>query len=156
MDFRFFAVFVTAALTLELMILPIAVGEARKYRGGDYNGIDDKVTAKLAKSGYYKGMDNYGSWAMYEWTYKGKKCHVTFSEHNKTHQRISPLLRNSAFWNPPGGTYPPETEITVSRRTGRYKAPEGERRTSRLGAVLVLAALAAAYAIATAACGSPV
>ena len=156
MDFRFFAVFVTAALALELMILPIAVGKARKYRSGNYNGADDKVTAKLAKSGCYKGTDNFGGWARYEWTYKGRRRHVTFSEHNKTHQRISPLLRDSAFWNPPGGTYPPETEITVSRRTGRYKAPEGERRTGRLGAVLTLAALATAYVIASAVCGAPV
>ena len=144
MDEKFFWTFVGITLILEIIPIRMVMQKANEYRHTDFSDIDDVVTATLKKSGSYKGDQRWVDWAKYEWTYNGRKRHVTFYDNNAT---ISPLEINAAHWDPPSGSYPYETKITVNRKTGKFKVKEGERRVQKMNVGLVLFAFVAAYII---------
>ena len=128
MDTRFFFTFFIVTLILEIIPIKKVMQQANTYRMTDYSDIDDKVKAMLIKSGS-SNDDKTGLeyWGKYEWYYNGKRHRKLFSG--------SP------------SDYPYELEITVNRKTGKYKTPEAERRISKMNMLLIVGAFVLGYII---------
>ncbi len=128
MDTKFFLIFFVVTLILEIIPIRRVMRKANTYRSTDYSDIDDQVTATLLKSGSsYDDKDGWDYWGRYEWYYNGKRRRKTL------HNTLS--------------DFPYEMKITVNRRNGRYKTPEGERRVYRMNVMLVLGAMILGYII---------
>ena len=110
------------------------MSQVNTYRSTDYSDIDDKVTAVQIKSGTVRDEKRgWEYWARYEWYYNGKRRRKTFYD----------TLNN----------FPYEMQITVNRKNGRYKVPEGERRVQKLNVTLIVLAAIGGYVIASLICG---
>jgi len=134
MDAKFGVIFFIATLILEIIPSKRFMEQVNTYRITDYSDIDDKVTATQIKSGSYKDdKKGWVNWAMFEWYYNGKRRRATLYDTLNT--------------------FPYEMQITVNRKTGRYKEPEGERRVHKLNVLLVLLAVVGGYIIASLICG---
>ena len=138
MDTKFFFTFFIITLILEIIPIKKVMEQANTYRATDYSDIDDTVTATLIKSGSGRDeRDRMEYWGRYEWYYNGKRRRKTLYDNT--------------------GNFPYELKITVNRRTGRYKTPEGERRVQKMNTWLVIGAFVLGYILASIICGySPI
>ena len=134
MDTKFFITFVVITLILELIPMKSALRKINTYRVTDFSDIDDTVTATLMKSGsdYDEEKREHEYWGLYEWYYNGKR-------------RRKRLYLSS--WAPTTMT------ITVNRKTGRYKTPEGQKRIDKITVGITFGAMILGYIIASIICG---
>lgn len=128
MDTKFTLTFFLVTLILEIIPIKKVINQANTYRSTDWSKIDDTVTATLLKSGsYHDEKKGWEYWGKYEWYYNGKRRRKTLYDTMDD--------------------FPYELKITVNRKTGRYKTPEGERRVHRMNVLLVAGAFILGYII---------
>lgn len=128
MDTKFTLTFFLVTLVLEIIPIRKVMNQANTYRSTDWSKIDDTVTATLLKSGSYRDeKTGWEYWGKYEWYYNGKRRRKTLYDTT--------------------GHFPYHLQITVNRRTGRFKTPEGERRVNRMNVSLVVGAFLLGYII---------
>ncbi len=135
MDTKFTITFFIVTLILEIIPIRRVMEQTSVYRRTDFSDIDDTVTAHLIESGTSYDDDNRNSyyWGRYEWYYNGKRRRTTLTDSNDS--------------------FPYELQLTVNRKTGRYKTPEGERRIRKMEIGLVMGAFVLGYNIASLICG---
>ena len=127
MDFKFFGWFIGFTLLFELMIILPLLKTIKKIRNKTYPNKDDKVIAELKKVKHLglTSSNEADALAIYEWIYKGKKRRLYVQNGGN-----SSLLKN--FITIHTRDFSPTMEITVSKRTGKYKTPEGEKNYAKL------------------------
>ena len=146
MSLNFFGWFIGITLCVELCVFLPMLKTIEKIRKRNYNR-DVKVTAKLVKTHYsaYSSNDKATQTGIYEWVYNGKKRNLYVSNYDKDGGKGKMLN----FVSIGSDHLPSELEITVNKRTGKYKAPEGEKRASNLMTFLLLLAIVLGYFFAT-------
>ena len=135
MDTKFTIIFFLVTLILEILPIRRYLEKVNTYRSTDYSDIDDTVMAERIRSGssYDDEHHQHEYWARYEYCYKGKRHRVTLTGSNDD--------------------FPLKMELTVNRKNGRHKTPEGERRVRKAGIGLIIGAAVCGYIIASLICG---
>ena len=134
MDTRFFITFIVCALILELIPIRKFVEKTKKYRQMDFSDIDAAVLADRIRSGSYDDDKNRRKyWAKYQWYYNGKKRKVTLYDDSDN--------------------FPMQMTLTVNRQTGKFKAPEAERKITNMQIGLTAGAFILGYILASLICG---
>lgn len=146
MNFVFFGWFIGITLCLELFLFLPMLKTIEKIRKRNYNN-DVKVVAKLVKSHHYAySSDNKTTQnGIYEWIYNGKRRRLYVNNYDSDGSKG----RMFNFISIGSNSLPTEIEITVNKRTGKYKVPAGEKNASNLIVFLLLLSIVLAYFLTT-------
>lgn len=141
MEWSFFGWFFGIILFLELIIFLPLLNFLRKIRDKNYDKIETKVVATKTSEQYFTyGYDDSSVVATYEWVYNGKKRKLYVSNGGTS-------FGNHVVWIW-HGIYPATQEITISKRTGKYKKPHGQTNVAVLGFIIMLLSSVVAYYLA--------